>query len=86
MDWQATVGATPGQFLFFMGIVTAIIGLIILFLACDRFINQFCAVWNWDYYWIVYVIFGIGFLMIIIGWLLAKEEKVDEPTSSNSSP
>jgi hypothetical protein len=88
MDWQATVGATPGQFLFFIGIVTFLIGGgVWFFVGCERYIglDVGCDEIN-PIYWVGMAITGAGALMFIIGWLLMKEEKIDEPTSSTSNP
>jgi hypothetical protein len=78
-------GSTPGQSLFFLGILLIIIGgMVWFFFGCDRYIKPYCIEedGNWDFYWIGLAILGAGALMFIIGWLVMKEEKVDEPAPS----
>jgi hypothetical protein len=83
MDPQTT-GATNGQFLFALGLIIFLIGGAIWFLVgCDRYIKPYCIDrYGNPFYWIGAAIIGAGVLMFVIGWLLMKEEKIDEPTTS----
>jgi hypothetical protein len=85
MNWHITMGTTLGQTLFFTGMLLLPIGGIVYLLGCERNINRSCVAWSWESYWIGYAILGAGALLLIIGWLVMKKEKIDEPTPSSNA-
>jgi nitrate reductase gamma subunit len=83
MDWKAT-GTTIGQTLFTFGILIIIIGGGYLIFSCPRWVQANCLDNEGNQYFnlVALAIMGAGVALFIIGWLVMKEEKVDEPTSS----